>query len=357
MFNGFIRTSFFGGKVTSLNLTTLLSSFLDYELRIVDTNIDKSVLNDFKKLFPTYDTTLVKFLDRNETKVLDFEEDDIFICTMWNNLDEVLRTTALTNCKIFYMMQEVETFFYDHGDMHLTCFNALTSKRIHPIVNSKLLKDYLISTNHYQNVIDNGIYFEPAFPTSLYSPIKETFSPKTKYNLFFYGRPTHQRNLFYFGMDVLNEAYKQNILNPEEWNIYTAGDEGINSMTIGGLAFTNLGIMSWEDYKRFLPTIDLCYSMIYTPHPSYPPLDTAACGGVSLTNNFANKQSLHNYSENIVSSNLTLEDMLEGLKKAIALAKNMELRKRNFENNQLNRDWSSSFNSVLHFIKDKTVNK
>jgi hypothetical protein len=270
---------------------------------------------------------------------------------MWTTADSVLNTEAIQG-KIFYVMQEVETFFYDHGDYHLRCYNTLTSERLIPIVNSELLYDYFLA-HGYDNV-NNGIYFEPAFSRDLFSPSEESFKRKDKYKFFFYARPLHQRNLFYFGLQVLNQAFLKGILKEDEWEVYLAGDSRTPKFKFDNdVKVNDMGIMKWEEYCEFASQIDLCYSMIYTPHPSYPPFDFVRSGAVVLTNKYANKEDLHKYSKNIISADLKKEDMLDKLKEAIRLTKNHELRKKNFENSNINESWDDSFEEVLPFMEDK----
>lgn len=355
IFNGFDEGCFFGGKATALVLATTFAQKYNYSLRVIAQNPDAKIFYKFLKLFDIDFDKEVEFYSTESSKMLEVGTEDHFICTMWTNADAVLNTESIQG-KVFYIMQEVETFFYDHGDYHLRCYNTLTNKRLIPIVNSKLLFDYFLG-HGYENV-NNGVYFEPAFSRKLLSPSKESFKRKAKYKLFFYARPSHQRNLFYFGLQVLNEAFLQGILNKDEWEVYLAGDTRSPTFKFDNdVKIYDLGIMKWEEYCAFASQIDLCYSMIYTPHPSYPPFDFVCSGAVVLTNKYANKEDLHKYSKNIVSAELKIENMLDKLNEAVDLTKNNKLRKKNFQSSNINENWEDSFNQVLPFIESKIKSK
>lgn len=356
IYNGFDSSCFFGGKATALILAVMFAQKYGYGLRIISQNPEKKVFYDFLKLFNLEFDGEIEFYSTEEPKsALEIGKDDHFLCTMWSNADAVLNTPTITG-KIFYIMQEVETFFYDYGDNHLRCYNTLTDERLIPIVNSKLLYEYFLN-NGYRNV-KGGKYFEPAFPRDLYSPSKDSFVKKKEYKLFFYARPTHQRNLFYFGLNIINQAFLQGILDSKEWKVYMAGDKDVLDFRFDSkVKIEKLGVMEWKEYTNFASTVDLCYSTIYTPHPSYPPLDFVSSGAVVITNKYQNKGDLHMYSKNIVSGELKEEEMLKKLSEAVSLVKNPSLRRKNYENNTINRSWEDSFKEVLPYMNSKLTNK
>lgn len=351
IFTGFDKGCFFGGKATALMLAIKFCQKYKYTLRIIAQNPDKEIFYKFLDLFHLTFNYEVEFYSIDSDSFLEIGNEDHFICTMWVNADKVLNTKIIHG-KVFYIMQEVETFFYDHGDNHLRCYNTLTSESLIPIVNSRLLYDYL-SKNGYNN-IRKGICFEPSFPHFLFSPSENSFRKKEKHKLFFYARPAHQRNLFYFGLDVLNKAFLTGVLDSNEWEVYLAGDTTIPNFKFDTDVKTNmLGVMSWKEYCEFISDVDLCYSMIYTPHTSYPPFDTASSGAVVVTNKYQNKGSLQAYCKNILSAELNEEDMLLKLKEGSDLSKDIKTRKENYELSNIKSDWDDSFKDVLPFMEKK----
>lgn len=352
-FNGFDKGAFYGGKATALLLATTYCNKYNTDLRIIDYDPDPSVFKEYLEIFDLKANFDVSFYATSSNMYLDVDPTDDFLCTMWVNADSVLHTPTITG-KIFYIMQEVETFFYDHGDYSLRTYNTLTDNRIIPIVNSEMLYDYLCN-NGYNNVRDHGYCFEPVFSRKLLSPSKTSFAEKKKHKLFFYGRPSHQRDIFYFGIEVINEALKRNIIDPEKWMISIIGDGTVPYFKFDvDVELESNGVMKLDEYCKYLSTIDLCFSMIYTPHPSYPPLDAVSAGAVSLTNRYANKQDFSRYSSNIVAADLNIESMLDGMKRAVKLAENVEQRRYNYENEtHTYGEWTETLSGAAEFMREK----
>lgn len=352
------KESLFGGVATALILATLFSKKYNVPLRIITrtTKANPKSYDDFLKLmriqkpaevefFSDYDS----FYTKNAYK-LEVSEKDVFLATSWWTAESIEQTN-LRN-KFFYILQEVETFFYPNGDEQYMCENILKSCNINFIVNSKLLYDYYLK-NKIEQVINSGIYFEPAFPEHIYAPGEDSFRQKNKYRMFFYSRPKNPRNLFFTGLKIIDEACLRGIIKKDEWEICFAGSNLDPIEFSNGARPVLLGQMNWEEYGAFLKTLDLGFSLMFTPHPSYPPLDMAASGGVVLTNKFANKKSLDNYSKNIICEDLDIKPMMEGFIKAVNLVKNNEARKNNYAENRIERRWEDTFNQVLDFINEK----
>ncbi len=245
-----------------------------------------------------YYTDYDRYLKRNHHK-LEVSEKDIFIATSWWSAHNIQSINLRKN--FFYILQEVEPFFYPNSDEQLLCEEVLNNRDIKFIINSKLLYDYY-ENNNYVNVAKNGVYFEPAFIKKLYSASEASFKEKEKFNLFFYSRPKNPRNLFYRGLDIIDEALAKGILD-ENWNIFFVGSDVPLVTFPNGTQPKFLGQISWFEYSSFLKTVDLGLCLMHTPHPSYPPLDVVSSGGVVLTNTYRNKKELY-YSKNIICRDL-----------------------------------------------------
>ena len=105
--------------------------------------------------------------------------------------------------------------------------------------------------------------------------------------------------------------------------------------------------LDWSAYAALVRSIDLGLSLMYTPHPSYPPLDLAASGAVVVTNRFANKQTLDRYSRNILCVEPTVEALVDGIATGVALSRDRAARRANYEESRLQRDWRASFAQAL----------
>jgi hypothetical protein len=191
------------------------------------------------------------------------------------------------------------------------------------------------------------VWFEPSFPNARGYHVSGNGSANDKRNFFFYARPNNLRNLFYFGLELIETAIVKGILNPDSWNLHFVGKDLCQIRMAGGIVPKTVQSMPWAEYHEFLKTMDLGLCLMATPHPSYPPLDLASFGGVAVTNKYGAKQSLESYTKNIICGELTPAGMLEALRQGLELAGNATLRGRHLDDDHLLRDWSISFAHAL----------
>ncbi len=354
------KKSLFGGVATSLVFVTLLCEKNNWTLRIITrwAPIDLEDYYNFCKVYGLAAPRKVEgYSDARVGSAVNYRlpvsKNDIFLATSWWSARSIIDSDIAK--KFMYIIQEEETFFYPYSDDRYWCDRIMHDRNIDFIINSKLLYDYL-KNNGYDELIQNGVYFEPAFPEHLYHPDENTFVPKKdgKKKLFFYGRPMNPRNLYYFGLKCLDEALKRGIIDGDLWDIYLAGyDDGVDGLkfTNGTIAKCN-GAMAWDAYAQFARTIDLAFCLMYTPHPSYPPFDMLCSGAVVLTNEFKNKKNL-TYSDNLVMEALDVESLMNGFERAIKLASDLDARKDNYENNRICRDWKDSLKDIVDIFEER----
>jgi hypothetical protein len=345
----FNESTLFGGIATCLIIVTKTAVFLDLPLRIIirNENDSEAYINydNFIDLFKLKKPKEIIFHYENKNAV-DISRTDIFFASSWWTAYAIRQISCIK--RFFHIIQEAENLFYANDYNHLLCCKILNDDQIDFIVNSHYLFEYF--KINFPNIYKNGVAFEPAFP--LFNAME--FKKKTRYKLFFYARPNYQRNLFFFGLKILEKSIDLKIINPLEWDIYFLGEDLPVIIFPEQMRSINLGMLSWEKYKEFLLDVDLALSLMYTPHPSYPPFDVAASGGVVLTNKYLNKIDFP-YDDNIILSDLDEDIMLENMKKAIALAQNSEERKKNYDNCKIPRSWEISLKPIMEFIEDKDV--
>ena len=353
--------SLFGGVATSIILAVLFAIQNDFDLRIItrDSISNPKYFFEFLDFFHIARPPKIEFFsdcNRNcSSRILKLEvsEQDIFLATSWwsaHVIDQLNRRN-----RFFYILQEVEQFFYPHGDDRLLCEKTLAKENIDFLINSKLLYDYFMNEDN-SCVIRNGHYFEPAFPKHIFFADDNSFAPKKKYKLFFYGRPHNLRNLFYTGLEYLDDAITAGVINKDQWEVYIAGADIPQFAFSNGLKPIINGRMTWAEYAEFARTVDIAYCLMYTPHPSYPPLDMASSGSVVLTNKYLNKTSL-DYSSNIIMADLDAKAMNEGFRKAVMLVQNEAVRKGNYEKNRIEVSWEKVFTDTIGFMAGKVKSK
>lgn len=345
-----LGTSLLGGVGTALILASQYAIKNNMTLRII-TRTEEVNAKDYYEFMDLMREALpnkVLFWSDSERegmrgRVLEISNSDEFFTTSWWSTAAV--SAANTGCRIFYIVQEVEPFFYPHGDLQLWCSWEMAKTDICYIVNSFWLWDYL--KDRYPAICARGTWFDPAFPQFLYRPL----TPSGKHKLFFYARPNHSRNLFLTGLMVIEEAFMRGILSPEQWDVYLAGDVCEKVEFAGGIRPQYLGRMKWKEYSQFLGSVDVVFSLMYTPHPSYPPLDSLASGCVCVTNSFENKTSCP-FCKNIFFCDLTIDSLCDGLRNGIKLALDRQTRYKNFEELSLPSDWSDTLKKTIDFMEN-----
>jgi hypothetical protein len=191
----------------------------------------------------------------------------------------------------------------------------------------------------------NGLWFDPAFPRDLF--FREQRSRSKKKNFFFYARPNHLRNLFYRGLAVIVAAMEAGLLDPREWDFYFVG-VGVPRLRLPGRVEPKIVEgLNWHDYAALIRRMDLGFSLMDTPHPSYPPLDLAACGAAVVTNRHPGKVDLERYSGLIITADTPVPAMVDGLRAGIVLATDEDRREELYRQSRLSRSWETSLSGVI----------
>ncbi|MCX7068400.1 MAG: class I SAM-dependent methyltransferase [Methylococcales bacterium] len=339
--------SLFGGVGTTLIFTALLANKLNAQLRII-TRTERAKPENVDHILSLYGIKLnhevqFKFAAFWDQKYeLDITKNDLFITTSWWTTAATL--PSVPNDKIIYLLQEDERMFYSFGDERFRCETILRNRDIRFIINTKLLFDHFVQDG-FDNISLQATWFEPAFPSQIFHPRPKDQNEKHKF--FFYARPNNQRNLFYLGIEVIEQAVLQQIIDLDLWEIYLVGKD-IPNITFGnGYVPTKCQNLTWSEYADLVGTIDLGLSLMYTPHPSYPPLDLVASGAVVVTNQFANKRDLSCYSANLICAAADCDTLVEALRKAVTIAMDSNVREQNYHNNGLLTDWHQALDEII----------
>lgn len=352
--------SLFGGVGTALLFAAQLANRMNATLRVVTRTEAPSpknvlqilsaygieILHEIQFAFaPVRSDDEDSGLANGVASNLDIGPDETFITTSWWTTAAAL--PSVPHASIIYLLQEDERMFYPFGEERVQCERILRNEDIRFVVNTQLLFDHLVA-NGMEQLERNGLWFEPAFPNSLFHERQRV--PGGKKRLFFYARPNNPRNLFHIGLDIIERAINEGILDLKQWDVFLVGKDIPNVKFGDGYLPTQCEGLSWKAYADLVGTIDLGLCLMCTPHPSYPPLDLAASGAVVVTNKFANKQDLSSYSQNIICAELDTEPLLDALRVGVALAEDQVTRSRNFAANGLRRDWTQSFEKTLQSL-------
>lgn len=338
-----------GGVGTAVLLAVSIANAQKRLLRIVTREIacDDKALRDLLDLHGLSYNQDIDLIFSNGSDVdpgVPLGPEDMVLTTSWWGTWSAKQIVPAQ--QIVYLLQEDERMFYVGGDQQLLCNEVLNDTKIRYVVNSHLLMSHFHASSTAGPML-SGVAFEPAFPNEIYYPDAHD----GRRNLLFYARPDHPRNLFLRGISVLDKAFAAGLFPEEEWNVHFFG------INIQRVAFADRAVqyhngLSWADYASLVRKADLGFSLMYTPHPSYPPLDLAASGAVVVTNVFGPKGRGSHYSENILYRPLDVDALLNGLREGIDRVADDTGRRAAYAATRLNRDWQTSFLPVLAFLSD-----
>ena len=239
-----------------------------------------------------------------ESASLSIIPDDYFLATAWTTA-LLIRTILKQQIELFgvkprrfaYLIQEYEAGYYPLSARYDYAQSTYEDDNdIIAVFNSSQLATYFTNMNlrYSQQYV-----FEP----KLSPEIQKTYSecrgqPKEKI-LFVYGRPGMHRNAFELVVEAL-KVWARDYPSSHEWTVISAGLKHDDIPLNTRVTLKSAGILPLEDYARLLSRTWIGLTLMFSPHPSFPPLELCEFGCWVVTNSFANKD-LANLSPNIIS--------------------------------------------------------
>lgn len=246
---------------------------------------------------------------------------DIFMATHWSTAQQMKDVLPrMAQRQFFYMLQEFEPAFYAWSSNYALALETF-GLDFWPIFNEQVLADYLLGQplGRFADPVmrERATVFEPAIEERLFHPATIPQAPRPK-RLLFYARPTNTRNMFGLALTALRQASA----SPEfhDWEFLSIGGRGsVPDMALGGVH--RLRPAPWMDYNGYAASLreaDVLLCPMLSPHTSYPVLEMAACGGLSVTNTFATKTAatFGELSANVLAVEPTIKTMAAALVQA-----------------------------------------
>ena len=301
-------------------------------------------LDELKKeihdAFPNLDFEVID-LDKFGS-ISDLPSSDAAFCTLWTTAYSLVK---YNNCKAkFYLNQDYEPLFSAAGSVYGLIEETYRFKFI-GLANTKGVGDKYES---YGNVVK---YFTPAVDKTLYYPGS---SDDSKKRVVFYGRPLNPRNGFILGIEALKmvKAYFGDSVE-----IFSAGAEfDLNEYGLDGV-ITNLGLLdSIEEVADLYRKCDVGLVFMFTPHPSYQPLEYMACGCATVTNINESNMWLLKDKENAILSEPVISCVAENI---INLLNDDNMRNNIIQNGikTIEKiDWDSQLINIVDFVKNPLNN-
>lgn len=341
------RGSLFGGVGTALIFGTLLANRRGADLRIV-TRTEPPAPASLDQVLQVYGLALegesqFRYAPpTDEQQEIDLLDDELVVTTSW--WTTVAAMQGVPARQLVYLLQEDERMFYPYDDYRVRCERLLRDESIRVVVNTQLLLDHLVGEG-FEHLRRHAVSFEPAFPSSVFRPRPKP--PGARRRFVFYARPNHARNLFFLGLEAIDAAVLRGVLDPARWEIVFVG-RSIPDVALGGRHQPRkLENLDWQDYAELMGSADLGLCLMYSPHPSYPPLDMTASGAVVVSNRHGVKQNFDHLSRNLILCEPEVEALVAGLERGAALAENEPLRQAQYEATTLSRSWEQSLQAVV----------
>ncbi|MFA7402728.1 MAG: hypothetical protein WC007_01945 [Pelobacteraceae bacterium] len=227
---------------------------------------------------------------------------DVYLTTQWITA-YLAQRSAVAQAALFggvpnrigYMIQDYEPGFYPYSTDHVLCESTYRSSVPQvAIFNSSFLHDFFKGHGYS---FEREYCFEPRLNSRLKEMLALPQRSAKKRQILVYGRPSTPRNAF----PLLIEGLRL-WAGPQwqEWQVISAGEQHPDVPLGHGLVLRSVGKLSLDQYATLLHESAVGASLMISPHPSYPPLEMAHFGVLTVSNRFAFKD-LARWHDNIVS--------------------------------------------------------
>lgn len=281
---------------------------------------------------------------------LEISNADMFMATAWWTAYTIKELYAkIPKRKFIYLIQEYEPGLHAQSMHYLMALNTYSLDFV-PVINHSLvfqfLKEGRIGKFADPDFASGALVFDPAVDRERFSVLEKAKRKPGPRRLLFYARPAiASRNMFELGLLALQLASFQGVFDSEKWDIVAIGDKFTDIPLGNNFVLKSLDqyAVNWADEIR---SADVLLSLIASPHPSYPPLEMVACGGIVVTNTFAckTKDKLAGISENIIAAEPTIEDLAEAISVAVRRAAENDVRKDTL---RAPKTWDESLAGVI----------
>jgi len=330
------REDVYGGIATALHLWDRITAEAPADLRFRIVLFDRSPERDALERFPGYhaekDEPSARFqwvdLTNPCDRWLGLGSEDRCIATSWwtayigiRLMQEQCRFFDLPAISWAYLIQDFEPAFYNWSSRYAL---AESTYRTSDMQQAPILRTWALFNTHLLQTYfhRNGYRFwkesvvSPRMHPELRNRLSgDGFPPKTPRSrtIVLYGRPGVPRNGFEILLEGLRIWAEQRADRCRTWRVVSAGEPHPDYPLGNGLVLHSLGKLSIDGYAHLLLESAIGISLMISPHPSYPPLEMAHFGLLTLTNGFAEKD-VSTWHDNIHSlSQATPESLARAL--------------------------------------------
>ncbi|MCW6536559.1 hypothetical protein [Sphingomonas lycopersici] len=297
----------FGGVLTGLDLYLRLVAATGARARIIlddfDLAPDRSVVDAASRRVGVDPARIAIAPRRDDRPAVSVGARDIFIAYNWwtvLNIRELVAAQAAAAggraAPYLYICQDFEPGFYPFSSTHLVAWRALKGEgQWWAIYNSSELAAYVGALGIAPA---EQFVIEPTLSAALRPFLPDGAAPRER-RMLVYGRPGVPRNCFPAVIAGLR-AWAGSYAHAAQWDVVSAGAPHRPLALGNGIELRAAGKLSLEDYAAMLRGTAVGLSLMASPHPSYPPLEMAHFGVLTVTSDYAFK-SLGAAHDNIVA--------------------------------------------------------
>ena len=297
----------FGGVTTGLDIFLELGKRANSDLRIILDDIGEVprgnlVANQARNA--GVNPNVIQIVPRTtDVPRLDVRERDVFLVYNWwtaLNAKQLLKFQTghfgRAAAPLLYLIQEYEPHFYEFSSTHMLARQAFSPDfPCWGIFNSGELYRYFCAQGHH---LEHSITFEPHLNECLKAILKKGPLNKSK-RIVIYGRPGISRNC-YPAIEKGMREWAARFPEFANWEILSAGTLHRPLRLSATQTIQSLGKLSMEQYGDLLLSAAVGLALMSSPHPSYPPLEMAHFGLLTVTNTYHSKDLAQSH-ENIIS--------------------------------------------------------
>lgn len=326
------REDVYGGIATALHLWERITEEAPADLRFRILLFDRSPERDALERFAGYhaekDGPLARFqwvdLTNPSDRWVELGKGDRLIASSWWTAYIGMRL-MLEQCRFFelpavcwaYLIQDFEPAFYNWSSRYALAESTYRTSdmqqdpalRTWALFNTHLLQTYF--HRHGYRFWKESVVSPRMHPELRNRLSQDGSPPKTSRSrtIVLYGRPGVPRNGFEILLEGLRIWVERQAHRCRTWRVVSAGEPHPDYPLGNGLVLHSLGKLSIDGYARLLSEAAIGISLMISPHPSYPPLEMAHFGLLTLTNGFAEKD-LSAWHDNIHSLERTTPESL-----------------------------------------------
>jgi O-antigen biosynthesis protein len=240
-------------------------------------------------------------------------ENDLFLGSLWPNFYDAAKLIDFQHATFggdrspyISMVQDYEPAFYPWSSAYLLAMGTYDSalpKKL--IFNSRELESFYTGQGHPDT---ERCVFEPVMNARLKDRMPADLASQKEKQILVYGRPEDRRNCYYLVKQAV-ERWSHAYPDAHEWRVVSVGAAHEPFDLKPGVAMQVRGKLTLDGYADELTKSAVGLSLMASPHPSYPPLEMAHYGALTITNAFPHKD-LTQWHGNIVSLSVATPEAL-----------------------------------------------